>query len=444
MTHHRRILLYALLGPLPAVLATCILLWSEPHSANVRNTVLLLVLATWLGSVAALYARTLRPIQTAANLLSALREGDFSIRARGRRDEDPLAELYWEINQLGSLLRSQRLSAMEATALVQAVMEAIDIAVFAFDEEGMLRLANPAAQKLLGTPVEKLLGRHASELGLAECLEGSPSRLLANTTFPNHPGRWGLRRSSFREQGRPHNLVVLADLSQPLRAEEASAWQRLVRVLGHELNNSLAPIKSIAGSLAGLCRRSPRPADWEDDLRSGLEVIAGRADNLSRFMHAYSRLARLPAPVRQPVPLAGLASGAAALETRIRILHTPGPDCVLPCDSSQVEQLLINLLRNAADACLEAAHGEVSPDAAISITWTVADGFAALQITDTGPGLPSSANLFVPFFTTKPQGSGIGLVLSRQIAENHGGSLELRNRSDGHPGCTATLRLPLA
>jgi len=444
MTHHRRIFLYALLGPLPAVLATFILLWSGPYSANLRNTVALLVLSGWLGGVAALYARTLRPIQTAANLLSALREGDFSIRARGRRDEDPLAELYWEINQLGALLRSQRLSAMEATALVQAVMEAIDIAVFAFDEEGLLRLANPAAQKLLGCPIDRLLGRHASELGLAECLEGSPARLLANTTFPNHPGRWGLRRSSFREQGRPHKLVVLSDLSQALRAEESNAWQRLVRVLGHELNNSLAPIKSIAGSLAGLSRRTPRPADWEEDLRSGLDIIAGRADNLTRFMQAYSRLARLPAPVLQPVPLDGLAARAAALETRIQVSITPGPACTLSCDASQVEQLLINLLRNAADACLEASHGEPAPGSVVSIDWTLSGGFASLRITDCGPGLPASANLFVPFFTTKPQGSGIGLVLSRQIAENHGGSLLLANREDGAHGCTATLRLPLA
>jgi len=320
-------------------------------------------------------------------------------------------------------------------------MEEIDVAIFAFDQDRTLRLVNRAGQKLLARRAENVLGRPAGAIGLAECLEGEAVRMLGPAIFPGLQGRWGLRRISFREGGRPHQLVVIADLSQPLREEELKAWQRLVRVLGHELNNSLAPIKSIAGSLGTTLRREPRPADWEKDLRTGLDIIVARAEALGRFLQAYANLARLPPPAFAPCDLAKLVQRIIALETRLPVSSPGGPPLVLRCDAAQIEQALINLTRNAVDAALE-QRAAGRPKAGVRVGWRQNGGMVEIRVEDDGPGVAQTANLFVPFFTTKPDGSGIGLVLCRQITENHGGSLDLNNRDDG-PGCTAILRLPL-
>jgi signal transduction histidine kinase len=220
-----------------------------------------------------------------------------------------------------------------------------------------------------------------------------------------------------------------------LREEERQAWQRLVRVLGHELNNSLTPIKSIAGSLERILALEARPGDWEDDMRRGLSVIAARSESLSRFMNAYAQLAKLPRPRVQPVGIRECVRRVVDLETRLEVEISAGPDLIVPADPDQLEQLLINLLRNGVDAALETG-GKVA------LGWARNGAHVDVWVRDDGPGLSNTSNLFVPFFTTKPGGSGIGLVLCRQIAEAHGGSLRLENRSDGH-GCRALLSLPL-
>ncbi|MCA1601284.1 MAG: HAMP domain-containing histidine kinase, partial [Acidobacteria bacterium] len=225
------------------------------------------------------------------------------------------------------------------------------------------------------------------------------------------------------------------DLSQTLREEERSAWQRLLRVLGHELNNSLAPIKSVAGSLADLVARQPRTPDWDDDMQRGLEVISSRADSLARFIESYSKLARLPQPRFEPLMIGSLVQRVASLETRLPVTVAPGPELQLKGDDAQLEQLLINLIRNAVDASMETGGG-------VYVGWSQDNGQVEVRVRDEGPGLANTANLFVPFFTTKAKGSGIGLVLSRQIAEAHGGTLTLENRS-GTRGCEALLRLPV-
>jgi nitrogen fixation/metabolism regulation signal transduction histidine kinase len=416
--------------------------WDSGRSVDVECTYTLLVAGCWLGFAFAARERVVWPLQTLANLLMALREGDYSIRARGARRDDSLGEVMLEVNALGALLHAQRRGAVEATALLRAVMEEIDVAVFAFDDAGALQLVNRAGQKLLAQPAERILGRSAAAMGLAECLEGGQSRVLSPGIFPGGRGRWGMRRTLFRERGLPHQLVVIADLSQPLREEELKAWQRLVRVLGHELNNSLAPIKSIAGSLGASLRRVPRPADWEDDLRAGLDIIASRADGLARFLQAYSRLARLPPPVPAPFDLAELARRSIAIEGRLEVAMQGGPPAIVVGDAAQIEQALINLVKNAVEAVLEQpASSRGSPG--VRLGWRLAMGSVEIQVEDDGPGIAQTANLFVPFFTTKPEGSGIGLVLCRQIAENHGGSLELQNRVE-QPGCLALLRLPIS
>jgi two-component system, NtrC family, nitrogen regulation sensor histidine kinase NtrY len=429
-----RILLLALGTGLPGTLLAIGLLWAGDFSSQARWTIAVLTAGAWFGLACAVRHKVRFPLQTVSNLLSAIREGDFSIRARGARYDDSLGEVIAEVNTLGETLRNQRLGALEASALLRTVMSEIEVAVFTFDGEQRLRLVNRAGERLLARSSEQLLGRTAEELGLSDCLLGEPARTM-QVTLPGGLGRWGMRRTTFRQGGLPHHLVVLTDLSRALRDEEREAWQRLVRVLGHELNNSLAPIKSIAGSLESVMLREPRAADWEDDMRRGLGVIAARAESLTRFMEAYSRLARLPAPRRQLLEVGPWVHRVAKLESRLAVKVEGGPDLRLKADPDQLDQLLINLVRNAVDAALE-TQGQVS------MGWKKAAAHVELWILDEGPGLADTTNLFVPFFTTKPKGSGIGLVLSRQIAEAHGGTLVLQNRLTGR-GCEARLRLPL-
>jgi two-component system nitrogen regulation sensor histidine kinase NtrY len=431
-SHERRVFYLSLLAGLPGVAVSMILLWRGGYSGKVQWTLGLVVIGVWFVTALVLRERVIRPLQTLSNMLAALREGDYSIRARGADREDALGLAFLESNLLGETLRTQRLGAMEATALLRTVMAEIDVAVFAFDDADRLRLVNRAGERLLAQPAERLLGRTADQVGLAAGLEG-PSPRTMDVTFPGGAGRWEVRRGIFRQDGRPHTLLVLADVSKTLREEELQAWQRLVRVLSHEINNSLAPIKSITGSLLSLVDRTPRPVDADDDLRRGLNIIGGRSEALVRFMSAYARLAKLPAPNRVPLDVGTWVRRVAVLETRMPVTVIDGPATTLRADGDQLDQLLINLVRNAVDASLE-SKGDVR------IRWTRQNGTLSLMVEDEGPGLANATNLFVPFFTTKPQGSGIGLVLSRQIAEAHGGSLSLDNRADRR-GCIAIVRL---
>jgi two-component system, NtrC family, nitrogen regulation sensor histidine kinase NtrY len=418
----------------PAIVVALALLWFGDYSAKVQWTLTILIVGCFLVFVSSAREYTIRPLQTMSNLLAALREGDYSIRARGARGGNALGEVLLEINSLGETLRLQRLGAFEATALLRTIMSEIDVAVFTFDPKRRLRLVNRAGETLLGRPMDKLLGKTADELALNRCLEANEDEPLT-LNFAGASGRWGVRRSTFREEGLPHELLVLTDLSRTLREEERRAWQRIVRVLGHEMNNSLAPIKSLAASLESLMRRNPLPPDWKDDASAGLHSIASRADSLSRFLQAYTRLTKLPPPQKQHVDLGELVQRVVDLEPRLNVKVMPGPKTVIRADAAQIEQALINLVHNAVDAALE-THGEVS------IGWREKEDAVEIFVQDEGPGIMNPANLFVPFFTTKPEGSGIGLPLSRQIAEAHGGSLALTNRKGGK-GAEALLQLPL-
>ena len=455
----RRMLVLAAVASLPALVLVVALLgatewFPEAHpSAQMAFGLVLLALLWWGATMLILRERMARPLQTLANLLSALREGDYSFRARGGAASDALGEVMVEVNTLVETMRQQRLGALEATALLRTVMGEINVAVFAFDAERRLRLVNRAGERLLAQPVERLLGRSAEEAGLAECVGGEVPRTV-QMSFAGGAGRWRVSRQQFRQGGLPHQLLVLSDLSRELREEERQAWQRVVRVLGHELNNSLAPVKSIAGSLAALLQRDSLPPDWREDMRDGLTVIGSRAEALNRFVSAYAQLARLPKPRPQPVELGALVPRVANLETRCTVQVTPGPAVTVNADPDQLEQALINLIRNAVDAVLEAAQplaaavpgspavAAQAPDGAVRVGWACSGGRVELIIEDEGPGLPNTTNLFVPFFTTKQKGSGIGLVLCRQVAEGHGGELLIENRKN-RPGAVARLRLPL-
>lgn len=438
LSHDQRVLILALLAGLPGMATALGFLWLGAVSAKVQWTATVTLLTLWVGITVALREHVVRPLGTLANMLAALREGDFSIRARVGDAGDPLSLAYLEVNALEEILREQRLGAVEATETLRKVLEEIDVAVLAFDPEQTLRLINRAGERLLGQPAERLIGKTASDLRMDDALRGVAPRTV-ELAFPGGTGRWELRRSVVRQEGYPLQLLAFSDLSRALREEERQAWKRIIRVLSHEINNSLAPIKSITGSLQGMLGSGALPDELDDDVQRGLKVISSRAEALGRFMASYAKLARLPKPERGPVPVAALVRRVADLETRLPVQVLDGTDVTVDADPDQLEQALINLVRNAVDATLEAEEGD---GGTVTLRWLVKGGKLHILVEDEGPGLGDTGNLFVPFYTTKPGGSGIGLVLSRQIAEGHGGALILENR-EHVTGARARLTLPM-
>jgi nitrogen fixation/metabolism regulation signal transduction histidine kinase len=452
LLYERRISLFSLLVALPGMIVSGVLIVVQPWAVESKCTLLAAELFVWWLLAMVLQEQTTRPMQTLANVIAALREEDYSFRARGAAADDVLGELSLEVNSLADLLADQRILSIEATALLRRVVEEIDAPLFTFDPDQILRLVNSAGERLLQQPSVRLLGRTAEEIGLAGCLSAE-SETVVPLPFHTPNARWLVRRSSFRQKGVPHSLIVLSDVSRALREEERSAWQRLIRVLGHELNNSLTPIKSIAGSLSTQIGNAVPDAGQRQDFERGLAIIETRADNLNRFLQAYRQLAQMPPPTFRRTALAPIIERVAGLETRLHVHVVPGPPIELEVDADQLEQMLINLVRNAVEAALETKpsgsptsdeKSSASPaeDPLVVIRWEASDKDLTLTIEDNGPGLLNPGNTFVPFYTTKPAGSGIGLVLSRQIAEAHGGSIHLLNRAE--KGCWARVTLPRA
>lgn len=427
-----------LLISLPGAIVAEILLWVGNHTPELKWTVTLFIVLAWMIGSSMLHGQVVRPMQTLSNMVAAIREEDFSFRLRGGGREDSLADLIFEINSLAERMQQQKVSALEATALLKKVLMEIDVAVFTFDQQQRLRIVNRAGEQLMGRIAPRMLGLTAEELGLAEFLL-SPGPQTVQMTFPGKHGRWAISHTSFRENGVPHELLIVSDLSRALREEERQAWQRLIRVLGHELNNSLAPIKSLAGTLSSLTVRAAMPEEVSQDMQQGLRVIANRVESLNRFMQAYTRLARMPAPTRTHVEVSSLVQRAASLERRLPVKTLEGPSISIDADPDQIEQVLINLIRNAVDASLDPS---LKHPGSVEVGWRTNARSVEIFILDQGPGLLNSDNLFVPFFTTKHGGSGIGLILSRQIAEAHGGVLQLSNRRD-RTGCEAVIALPI-
>ncbi len=432
--HEDGLALLALAGTLPAFVLAIWFLWNRHLPILLSIVAFAAVLGAALSAAWMIRRKAAHPWRTVSAMLESVRLGDYSVRARALTGSDSKSEALAELNRLGDALRDRRLETLEVNALLSKVLEEIDVAIFAFDEQSHLRLVNPTGARLLAGSARTLQDLSADELGLTPLLN-SPASAVVDQAFPGAAGRWAVRHTTFRESGHPHKLLVLSDLTRELREEELLAWQRLVRVLGHELNNSLTPIQSIAQSLDTLLRQPEPPADWRDDMLEGLAVIASRSDSLARFVSSYARLARLPAPARSVFDLTPVAERIVRMFPAERVTLLRSAPVQLNADPDQIEQALINLLQNAMDA-VGATGGNVRME------WHTAQKAVEIQVEDEGTGLANPANLFVPFFTTRQGGSGVGLVLCRKIAEAHGGSITLENRASGN-GCVATLRLPL-
>ncbi|MGF7182384.1 sensor histidine kinase [Tunturiibacter psychrotolerans] len=423
-----------------------LLCWLQLRQHSVETLLQIIVLLGlalgWAFAVSVLMEQIIRPLQTLANVVAALREDDFSFRARGGRRNDAMGDLALEINRLAGMLQAQRAGALEAMALVERVMGSMPSPVLAFDPEGRLKLLNAAGESAFRLQVQIALGHTAAELNLEQLLDVADEEVMSLGSGQQSV-RWVVKRTGFRLRGIPHTLFVLSDVSAALREEERLAWERLIRVLGHEINNSLTPIKSIAGSLRGRIATLNNATGESVDFERGLEVIENRAESLNRFLQAYRQLMGLPAPRLAAVSVAALAQRVALLERRVVVTVEGAADVVVQVDADHIEQALINLVRNAADAALSPDQiGEGEPH--VEIAWGTEGSEVIIEVLDNGPGLTNPNNLFVPFYTTKLGGTGVGLVLAQQIAQAHRGSVRLANRRDGHGGCRAELRLPIA
>ena len=434
LTNHAKVLILAVLSGLPALAFMAYIAIRDEYSTLTLYSMGILVFGVYIACLTAIYRLVVRPLQTMANIVAALKEKDYTLRVKYTNTDDPMGLSFSELNDLADKLQNQRLDMIETHQLLFKILEEVEAAVLCFDSEDQLVMANRYAQELYGEETDSLMGKSADKLGLKEAL-ASTLQTAHEIEFPARKSRWLVKHSPYRDDGKPHMMLLIADLQGPLREEELDAWKKLIRVLGHELNNSMTPLKSMANSLERMIAKPTLPDDWKSDMEEGLSVIGRRVDSLSRFVHGYSQLARTPRPQKAPFNVGRFMERVMRFESGYAINLQPGPELSLLADEGQLEQVLVNLLKNAVESTKD-------NDGHVTATWSANDDNVYFRVIDDGQGLANEDNLFVPFFSTKRHGSGIGLALSRQIVEAHDGRITLENRIE-RSGCIATVVLPL-
>jgi len=427
----------SLLAALPPYL---LLIWVMFY-ANI--SIYLVLLVTLVGGLiivfchSKIHEKSAYQFRSLSNLLDAMVQGDYSLRARTSEGDKALNELVGAINSLALRLNKQRIESIENQLLLQTVIKHIDVAIIAFNESNELVLCNPAARKLLqltGNANDNVFTDTDNQLAQVDVINNGQSQVMT-LTFSEQQGKYNVHKEAYRKDGKQQELLFITDVSTMLRSEERKAWQSLVRVISHEINNSLSPIASISQSLQRLLIKQSNIEEHTDFLIEGLTVIAQRTKSLGGFVNSYKQIASLPEPVKQLTSIASLVNKVTKLYPEDTVEMVTLDDVSLSVDAVQLEQVLINLVKNAVEAI-----NNTGVSGKVSISWQGVGKNFKLVIVDDGTGVSNPDNLFVPFYTTKAKGSGIGLVLCRQIIEAHGGKLSLANRSDAK-GCIAVIEL---
>lgn len=402
--------------------------WLRPLPAALVGVAAALPIALWLGRQAP--RRWVRVLQALRDGIVSLRDRDFSVSVAAVEDAE-LSGLIEAYNSLGELLRRERLDLYQRELLLDTVIQATPLAMVLSDEGGRIVYSNVAARQLLHS------GRKLEGLAFAAVLESTPPALRAalsaggDTLFTMDVGGesevYHLSQRSFVLNARPHRLVLLKQLTRELAAQEVAVWKKVIRVIAHELNNSLAPITSLAHSGRLLVGEA---ADAR--LTRIFDTIGERAAHLATFIEGYGRFARLPRPLPEPVawaPFIARLEGTTPFRLEGILPAEPGS-----FDARQLEQVLINLLKNAAES------GSPAAEITVAVQRT-APGFR-IEVADRGTGLTEETlrDALLPFYSTKPAGTGLGLTLCREIVEAHGGRLSLANRAGG--GALVTVWLP--
>jgi two-component system nitrogen regulation sensor histidine kinase NtrY len=411
-----------------AALALLLGRWLVPWAAVAASVAALLPLLAW--QVRRAFAPMHALFRALSGSVAGYRDGDYSfgVAWNGRGELHELVDAH---RALGDALREQRLSLVQRELLLDTMVENTPVSMLLLDPARRIVHANLAARRLLGEG-RKLEGRafdallaHADDALREAFARGGDGMFTAGEG--EQEDIYHLSRHGFRLNGRPHELVMLRQLTAELRRQEVQTWKKVIRVISHELNNSLAPIASLAHSGAELLRRGQH-----ERLPAALSTIEERARHLEGFLRDYARFAKLPAPRTEPVEWSRFV---AQLRDQVAFEADVEPrDGVARFDAAQLEQALINLLRNA--------HESGSPAQDVALRVRRIGGAWRIEVLDRGSGMNAAvlANALLPFYSTKRNGTGLGLALAREIAEAHGGRIALLNRDDG--GLCVSLVLP--
>jgi len=382
--------------------------------------------------------------RTLSNIVEAMIQGDYSLKGRLQSNK-AFEELLALVNSLSDTLSRHTIEARESRLLLERIMEQMDAMVLAVDEKGCLVMANASAKKLFLTSIitnnqsNDFLGLKLAELSLGAAIVNAPAGII---TFNDNAlkGEHFLFKESFLSEGKVHQLYLITSADRLLMEKERKAWQSLLRVLSHELNNSLTPIIAISQAMQRKLKTNPNEGEFNvSSLSEGVNIINERAGSLSTFIASYSKLSHLPKPTKQMVSLKALLNNITNLFPDCTFTVTSNiasfEQFMIEVDGSQIEQVLINLFKNSIEAM------ELLSVKSIDIVCNSDKKWLSLSVIDKGAGITNNDNLFVPFYSTKVHGSGIGLTLCRQILFNHNGLITLQNNE---VGAEAILTLPLS
>lgn len=374
------------------------------------------------------------------NVLEAVKEGDYSLRIATSNRDGALREVVATVNGLVAALQAEKQRTEEHQLLLNKVTEQIDVAILAWDTCGQISFMNPSARQLLNFHLQNPAAEAPLKLPpVIQEIENLPLKKaqVLELELGESGGRYRLYKDQYFIGGDSLALLFITNIDTLLKKEEKRAWQNLIRVISHEINNSLAPIASMSESLRKQVRNREQDAQLAQELDEGLGIVQGRSEALSEFLARYREIVGLREPAYGVVALPGCVEGLARLFPQATIV-LKGEALQFTADVAQFQQLMINLVKNAVEA-----QESSEPSGQITMSWQQEGRFACISVADEGQGVQNPENLFVPLYSTKKQGQGIGLVLCKEIVEAHGGSISLANRRD-RQGCVVLVKLPLA